>query len=251
MSRPLAIVIGMGPGLGQALVRAFAGDGFNVAFVGRRAASMAAHETMLRQQGLEVAAFVGDAAQPETMDGVHGRIRDRYGEAEVLVYNAAIIEPARFVTRSGLAEAKYGAADGWAARGEPASFDYVVSTFKTNVAGAHHAAASVAPAMIKRGRGTILLTGGVLAFEPWIEWGVTALGKAGLRSLGHSLHKELIGHGIHVSTVAIHGTMQSGTPYDHDLVAAAYLDLHHRPKSDWTPDFHFKAEGEEGGDPDA
>lgn len=251
MSQPLAIVVGMGPGLGQALVRKFASTGFAVAFVGRRADAIADHEARLRAEGLEVAGFVGDAGKPEVMDEVHRAIVERYGNAEVLVYNAAIIEPARFVTRSGLAEAKYGTAQGWASRGEPASFDYVISTFRTNVAGAHHAAAQVVPAMIERGSGTILLTGGVLAFEPWIEWGVTALGKAALRSLGHSLHKELIGHGIHVSTVAIHGTMQTGTPYDHDLVAQAYYDLHGRPKEEWEPDFHFRARQEDGSDPDA
>jgi len=249
--RPLAIVVGMGPGLGQALVRKFAGNGFAVAFVGRRAHAIADYERNLRAQGLEVAGFAGDAGRPGQMDPIHRSIRDTYGDAEVLVYNAAIVEPARFVTRSGLAEAKYGTAEGWRARGEPASFDYVVDTFRTNVAGAHHAAASVAPAMMARGRGTILLTGGVLAFGPWIEWGVTSLGKAALRSLGHSLFKELIEHGVHVSTVAIHGTMQAGTPYDHDLVAQAYLDLHLQPADQWTPDFHFKIASDGETDPDA
>lgn len=249
--RPLALVIGMGPGLGQALVRAFAGEGFAVAFVGRRADAIAAHEARLRGSGLEVRGFAGDAGDPAAMATVHDRIRAWQGDAEVLVYNAAIIEPARFVTRSAIAEARYGTAEGWAARGEPASFDYVMDAFRTNVAGAHHAASSVAPAMMARGRGTILLTGGVLAFGPWIEWGVTSLGKAALRSLGHSLAKELVEHGIHVSTVAIHGTMQAGTPYDHDRVAASYVALHRRPREEWTPDYHFKVDKAGEADPDA
>jgi NAD(P)-dependent dehydrogenase (short-subunit alcohol dehydrogenase family) len=250
-SKPLAIVIGMGPGLGQALVRKFAGNGFAVAFVGRRAEAIAAHERDLRTAGLEVAGFACDAGQPAEMDAVHARVRERYGDAELLVYNAAIIEPARFVTPSGLAEAKYGSADGWRARGAPASVDYLMSSFRTNVAGAHHAAASVAPAMLARGQGTILLTGGVLAFEPWIEWGVTALGKAALRSLGHSLFKELTPKGVQVATVAIHGTMQAGTPYDQDFVAQAYLDLHRRPRAQWAPDYHFKHDRDGEADPDA
>ncbi len=249
MTQPLAVVIGMGPGLGQALVRKFATNGFAVAFVGRRSDAIANHEKTLRAQGMQVAGFPGDAGDPQVMEGVHRRIRGRYGDAEVLIYNAAIIEPARFVTPSAVAEAKYGTAEGWSARGEPASFDYVVDAFRTNVAGAHHAAAKVTPAMIERGRGTILFTGGVLAFGPWIEWGVTSMGKAALRSLGHSLHKELVGHGIHVSTIAIHGTMQAGTPYDHDLVAQAYLDVQRRPSSEWEPDFHFKVDNDGESDP--
>jgi NAD(P)-dependent dehydrogenase (short-subunit alcohol dehydrogenase family) len=248
---PVAIVIGMGPGLGQALVRTFAAGGFAVAFVGRREAAIAAYERDLGGRGLEVAGFVGDAGDAGAMDGVHDLIRARYGDADVLIYNAAQIEPARFVTPSAIAMARYGAADGWVARGEPASVDYVMRSFRTNVAGAHHAAKAVAPAMIARGGGTILLTGGVLAFDPWIEWGVTSMGKAALRSLGHSLAKELSGAGVHVTTVAIHGTMQAGTPYDPDLVAQAYLNLQRQPRDSWVADFHFKAGEPDGADPDA
>lgn len=251
MSRPLAIVIGIGPGLGQALVRMFARNGFAVAFTGRIAQAVAEHEEKMRAEGLEVAGFAGDAGRPDQMEPIHRHVAGRFGAAEVLVYNAAIIEPARFVTHSGLSEAQYGGAAGWTARGEPASFDYMMDCFRTNVAGAHHAAAQVAPAMISAKRGTILFTGGVLAFGPWIEWGVTSLGKAGLRSLGHSLHKELTPHNIHVTTVAIHGTMEAGTPYDHDLVARAYLERHRMPRGQWTPDWHYKVDQQAEDDPDA
>lgn len=250
MSAPSTIVIGMGPGLGQALVKKFARERHRVAFVGRRAEAIARYERDLRAEGLDVVGFAGDAGRPEEMDRIHQAIRERHGEAEVLVYNAAIIEPARFVTRSRLGEVKYGTADGWTSHGDAASVDYVVDAFRTNVTGALHAAQAVAPGMIQRGRGTILLTGGVLAFGPWIEWGVTSLGKAALRSLGHSLEKELSPEGIHVSTVAIHGTMQAGTPYDHDLIAEAYWKLHVQPRDQWHPDFHFKQDAEDGGDPD-
>lgn len=251
MTLPLAIVIGMGPGLGEALVRSFAGNGFQVAFTGRRAAALAEAEARLRAEGLEVRGYAGDAGDIAQMDAVHARIRAAQGEAELLAYNAAVIEPARFVTPSGLREASYEGAAGWAALGAPATPGYVLSAFRSNVLGAHHAARTLAPAMMARGRGTILLTGGVLAFDPWIEWGVTAMGKAALRSLGHSLHKELRPHGIHVATVAIHGTMRPGSPYAHDKVAAAYLALHRSPAADWRPDFHFKADQEGDHDPDA
>jgi NAD(P)-dependent dehydrogenase (short-subunit alcohol dehydrogenase family) len=251
MRRPLAVVIGAGPGLGIALVRRFARGGFAVAFVARRAAAVDEYQAAFDAEGLATRGFVADAGDPAAISRVFADFRADHGDAEVLIYNAAIIEPSRFVTPSGIAEAQYGTAPGWRARGEPVRFEDLVHTFRTNVAGALHAAQEVAPAMIARGRGTILLTGGVLAFGPWIEWGAVSLGKAALRSLGHSLFKELQPKGIHVSTVAIHGTMAKGTPYDHDLVAEAYWRLHQRPPDEWEPDFHFKSD--EGGteDPDA
>ncbi len=251
MGRPLAVVVGAGAGLGMALVRRFAQGGMAVGYMARRAGAIAEYQSTLDAEGLETRGFVADAGKPETVAPVFDALRAVYGDPDVLVYNAAIIEPARFVTPSGISEAQYSSAPGWASHGEPADFDYLMNSFRTNVAGAHYAARELAPAMIERGRGTILFTGGVLAFEPWIEWGVTALGKAALRSLGHSLFKELTPHGVQVSTVAIHGTMAKGTPYDHDLVADAYWRIHERPRAEWAPDFHFKPGADDGGDPDA
>lgn len=251
MGKPLAIVIGAGPGLGLALVRRFARGGMAVGFVARRPQAVADSQASLDAEGLDAKGLVADAGDPSAIGGVLARLRESHGDPEVLVYNAAIIEPSRFVTHSGIEEAKYNAAPGWKARGEPVDFDYLMGSFRTNVAGALHAAQQVAPGMIERGRGTILLTGGVLAFEPWIEWGVTSLGKAALRSLGHSLFKELQPKGVQVVTVAIHGTMAKGTAYDHNLVADAYWQLHERPQAEWAPDYHFKADAADGGDPDA
>lgn len=251
MTRPAAVVVGAGPGLGRALVRRFAREGMAVGFVARRADAVAALRAGFDAERLSTLGIVADAAVPATLDRAFAALAEAHGEPELLVYNAAVIEPSRFVTRSGIGTARYADAPGWAARGEPVDFDALVEGFKANVAGALHAARLVAPGMIHRGRGTVLLTGGVLAFRPWIEWGAVSLGKAALRSLGHSLFLELRPLGVQVSVVAIHGTMAKGTPYDHDRVADAYVALHRRPASDWAPDFHFKAADDDGRDPDA
>ena len=65
----------MGPGLGRALVRKFAHNGYNVAFVGRSVDAIRQHERELRAEGLEVTGFPGDAGEPEIMDEIHARIR--------------------------------------------------------------------------------------------------------------------------------------------------------------------------------
>ncbi|KAB0267462.1 SDR family NAD(P)-dependent oxidoreductase [Microvirga brassicacearum] len=251
MARPLAIVIGVGPGLGLALVRRFARGGMSVGFMARRVEAVARYQAALDAEGFETRGLVADAGNPASITRAIDELRNTYGDAHALIYNAAIIEPSRFVTRSGIAEAQYASAPGWKAHGEPISFDYLMDTFRTNVAGAHHAAQLVAPAMIARGTGSILFTGGVLAFGPWIEWGVTSLGKAALRSLGHSLYKELTPLGVQVSTIAIHGTMAKGTSYDHNRVADAYWHAHTRPSAEWEPDYHFRPHEDDGKDPDA
>ena len=247
MTPARALVIGAGPGLGKALVKRFARGGYETGFAARRAEAVADYQSGFDEEGFSTRGFVADAAVPADMD----RVFDEFGAPEVVIYNAAIIEPSRFVTPSGISEAQYSSAPGWTAHGEPVSVDYLVDSFRTNVAGALHAAQMAAPAMIAAGKGTILLTGGVLAFGPWIEWAAVSLGKAALRSLGHSLFKELTPHGVQVATVAIHGTMAKGTAYDHDQVADAYWHVHERPRSEWEPDFHFKPGADDGADPDA
>lgn len=251
MSRGSAVVIGLGPGLGQALVRRFARAGLAVGFVARGRESIATHQHAFDAEGLATRGVVADAADPAALSGALDALAAAQGAPELLVYNAAIIEPSRFVTRSGIETARYADAPGWRARGEPMDVAALLDSFKANVAGALHAARHVAPDMIARGRGSILLTGGVLAFGPWIEWGAVSLGKAALRSLGHSLFLELRPLGVQACVVAIHGTMAKATPYDHDLVADAYWRLHRRPPAEWQPDFHFKAAASDGKDPDA
>jgi len=251
MSEGGAVVIGAGPGLGLALVRRFARAGMPVDFIARRGEAVQDFQAQLAAEGLNALGHVGDAADPDSLTKVFESITVDRGNPQVLIYNAAIIEPSRFVTPSGLAEAQYDNAPGWKAHGEPVGVEYLIDSFRANVAGALQAAQLVAPAMIARGQGTILLTGGVLAFGPWIEWGAVSLGKAALRSLGHSLFKELEPEGVQAVTVAIHGTMAKGGPYDHNRVADAYWQLHQRPRVDWAPDYHFKVDAADGADPDA
>lgn len=245
-----AVIIGAGPGLGLALIRRFAREGLQTAFVARRAAAVAKYSASLQAEGLATLGIVGDAADPASLVAALAQARAAHGAPEVLIYNAAIVEPSRFVTPSGITEARYADAPGWAARGAPIDSASFEAGLRANVTGALLAAQSVAPEMIARGHGTILLTGGVLAFGPWIEWGAVSLGKAALRSLGHSLALELAPLGVQVATIAIHGTMATGTPYGPDLVAAAYWETHLRARQEWTPDVHFRPGADDGGDPD-
>lgn len=246
-----AVVIGAGPGLGLSLVRRCAREGMATGFIARRETAVRDFSAQLQGEGLsDTLGLVADAADPDGLGAALERLRETQGAPELLIYNAAIVEPSRFVTPSGIETARYADAPGWAARGAPVDAETLVAQFRANVAGALTAAQAVAPAMIEKGRGSILLTGGVLAFGPWIEWGSVSLGKAALRSLGHSMALELGPLGVQVSTVAIHGTMAPGTPYDPERVAGFYLDLHRRPATEWSADAHFKVDEADGKDPD-
>jgi NAD(P)-dependent dehydrogenase (short-subunit alcohol dehydrogenase family) len=88
-SKAVAVVIGVGSGLGAALARRFAA-GYTVALIARNADYLAQLAAEIRGQGgnaLPVPANVAEAARVES---AFATIRDQIGDPEVLLYNAAM-----------------------------------------------------------------------------------------------------------------------------------------------------------------
>ena len=195
--QPRAVIVGIGPGLGAALARRFAGGGFAVTGLARDPGRVAPASGVMLQQA--------DASDPT---GLAAAITAG-GPVEVLIYNAY---------RATMAQ------------GGPSGLDpaVLVEDFRVNVAGALAAAQAVLPGMRAAGRGSILLTGGGLALDPtgWLPAASLAVGKAGLRSLAFTLQKELAPAGVHVGTVTVAGQIQPGTPFDPDRIAEAFWGLH-------------------------
>jgi NAD(P)-dependent dehydrogenase (short-subunit alcohol dehydrogenase family) len=106
-------------------------------------------------------------------------------------------------------------------------------TLAVNVLGAKVAADAVRP-KLRNGRGSLLFTGGGLAHEPSPAYSTLSMGKAALRSYVHTLHDELAGTGIHVTSVAIYGQIDGPEPrFDSNRLAKDYVELHHQPESEW------------------
>lgn len=215
MGKPVCVIVGIGDALGAGLARRFGAGGYAVALIGRRAAEVERHARELSALGMEAHAFPGDAVDPGQMDAVFGAIRDRLGDPEVLIYNAAIVGGGS-LTEVG--------------------FDEFRQRMAVDIDGAFLAAREVIPAMRRAGRGTILFSGGSLATRPQAVWGVLSAGKAAQRSMVLSLASALRGDGIHVATVEIHGHIQSDPYYAPDRLAEAYWRLHQQ-----TPD-QFESE---------
>jgi len=73
-------------------------------------------------------------------------------------------------------------------------------------------------------KGTIRFTGGGFARYPVMDAASLSIGKAGIRSLAHTLAQEMEGTGIHGATVTI--GVEPGTHFDPELIAQSYLNLH-------------------------
>lgn len=208
----VCVVVGVGPGIGMAVARRFGREGYRLALLARRRGVLEGHASALRDAGIDALAFAADAGKPEQLRSVLDTVTEELGAAEVLVYNTA-------VTREAVPT--------------ELQLEDLVHDVGINVGGALIAVQQVVPAMRAAGAGTILLTGGGLALDPYPQFASLAVGKAGLRSLAFSLAKELEFDGIHVATVTIAGIVKPRTRFDPDVIAESYWALHAEARGTW------------------
>lgn len=214
----ICVIVGAGPDLGIGLARKFASEGCRVALIARRAEPLREVAASLQADGLDVTAFPADATDRESVADVFAAIRLALGEPSILIYNAAIVEP---VTLADV------------------DLEYFTRCLNANAVGALICAQQVIPAMRSARRGTILFSGGILAFEPIKGWGVTAVGKAALRNMALVLDQELRDDGIHVASVAIYGAIQKDPFYAPERIAETFWQLHLQ-EAPFEREVHFK-----------
>lgn len=211
-----ALVVGAGPGLGRAVARRFAAEGYAVGLIarGRRAVDELADD--LAEFGVRTLALTADVTDEPALRHTLERAMVELGPPDVVVYNAALIRPdgpGELTAREHL--------DAWA----------------VNVVGAHTTSSVVLPRLVERGRGTLLLTGGMP--EPKAEYVSLSLGKAGLRALAKLLDQRYREAGVHVGMVTVDGPIASGTAFDPENIAEHYWRLHGQRPDGWQVEYVY------------
>lgn len=204
------LIVGAGPGIGQATALAFARAGYDIALIARNPARLVAQTTEIAwTTGRNARAYTADAADAEALRTALRQSQRELGPARVLIYNVASVQRTR-----------------------PAALDIeqLVREFRANVAGALVCAQVLAADMRVGGGGSLLFTGGGMADHPTADYASLSLCKAALRSLVHTLAQDYGVHGIHVATVTVHGFVQAGTHFDPHLIAQSFIKLHRQPK---------------------
>ena len=180
----------------------FGKEGFKVALISRRIESLQQYENELNNDGIEAKGFAGDASSVESLRTAIGGVIKTYGKMDVLLYNAV---------------------SGKTGKPTKLSADRLVEDFKVSVAGALVSVKEVIPFMEN---GTILLTGGGLALQPYADYAFLAIGKAGIRNLAYSLHQELGPKGIYVGTLTIKGVVKEDTYFSPANIADAFYRMY-------------------------
>lgn len=227
----VAVVVGVGPGLGHALAVRFAREGFRVALVARHDESVSATRTAIEAAGGLARAFLSDASDEQSVRDTFQRIHEELGPTEVLLYNAGVFQ------LGGLLEL---------------SSSDVERAWRVSCLGGFLAAQAVVPGMLERGRGTVIFSGATASLRGSARFAAVAIGKFGLRALAQSLARELGPKGIHVAHVVIDGQIdaprvRAGLPnrdpktfLDPAAIAETYWQLHEQQVSAWSQEVDLR-----------
>jgi NAD(P)-dependent dehydrogenase (short-subunit alcohol dehydrogenase family) len=103
--RPVALVTGGGTGIGLAISRALAEDGYDLVLASRSPEHLAEGARALASQGARILLVPTDVRDAAQVDRLVGRVREDYGRLDVLVNNAAgnFVAPAEQISPNGWA----------------------------------------------------------------------------------------------------------------------------------------------------
>jgi NAD(P)-dependent dehydrogenase (short-subunit alcohol dehydrogenase family) len=221
-TRPVAVVMGVGPGLGASLARRFS-EKYAVAINARRTDYLRTLAAEIRGRSGVAFEAPGDVGDREQIAEVFKLIRQHLGEPEVLLFNAA--------------GGPFGDINGVTA-------EQFENCMRINAVGAFLCVKECVPAMVARGRGTILFTGataGIKAGPRSIAFGPGNFAK---RGLAQSLARDLGPKGIHVAWINVDGAIDVPNRQrpnvaredmlSPDAIAETYWHLAHQDRSAWT-----------------
>jgi NAD(P)-dependent dehydrogenase (short-subunit alcohol dehydrogenase family) len=215
--KPLALVTGVGPGTGSAIVRRFAEGGYRVAMLARDAERLAALEAEIPDS----VAIPCDVSDPAALAEAVARA----GAPKVVVHNAV------------------GGAFGSFREVEAETLE---RNFQVNVMALFHLARLVTPAMAEAGEGALIVTGNTSALRGKAAFAGFAPTKAAQRILAESIARDLGPKGVHVAYLVIDAVIDvpwtrerfKEAPDDFFIqpadIAGEVFHLAHQPRTAWS-----------------
>jgi NADP-dependent 3-hydroxy acid dehydrogenase YdfG len=226
-----AIVAGVGPGLGSALARAFACEGFAVGLLSRRAESSEPVAKEIRAKNGKALVIPVDVTDRAAALAAVEKVRDEFGNITALAYNASGFGRGLFLEL------------------DP---EVIRQSFEVGTMGVVHLAHAAIPDMLKARHGFISLTGATASLRGRAGFAPLAIAKASLRILGQALAREFHPQGIHVIHVVVDGQIETprlrareperpaDTVIPPDAIAEAVMHAYRQPKNAWTHEIDIR-----------
>ena len=218
------LVAGAGQGLGKAMAKRFAREGYAVALAARNQEHLS---SLAREIG--ASPFPADLTNEGDVATLFSDVEARLGPIEAVAFIAAARVQGPF--------AELSAAD----------FENV---WRQSCLSGFLVGREAARAMLPRARGSVIFTGASGSTRGRAHFAAFAAAKGGLRFMAQSMARELGPKGIHVATVLIDGAIASERMWrDHrdrmeklgadgalqpEAIAETYWQIHNQPRSAWT-----------------
>jgi NAD(P)-dependent dehydrogenase (short-subunit alcohol dehydrogenase family) len=177
----VALVTGIGPGMGRSIALAFARAGVDVVLAARRAERLEAVAAEIRALGREPLVVPTDITDPDACRRLVAAAVERFGGIDVLIQN--------------------GHHEGdWTpvVDADPESWREI---FEVNLFGALHLVQAVVPVMRARGGGSVILVNSGAAVRTPVSMGAYSTSKSALAALARTLALEVGRWGIRVNGV--------------------------------------------------
>jgi NAD(P)-dependent dehydrogenase (short-subunit alcohol dehydrogenase family) len=185
MTKPVCVVVGVGPGTGAAIARRFAPD-HAVALLARTTL-LSAH---LARELPDARAYACDVTDAANVAATIAAIEHDMGAIAVVAYNAGAGTWGTVETIT------------------PAALE---AAFRVNTLGLLHVTQAVVPGMAARGTGAIVITGATASRRGAAKTAAFAPAKAAQRSLAESMARQLWPKGIHVALIIVDGVIDLPT----------------------------------------
>lgn len=236
-----ALIIGVGSenGVGGAVCRRFAREGFHVMVAGRTEEKVAGVAAALRAAGGDASHVVGDATLASGVAGFFDAAESAGGVPSVVVYNVGNNQ------FSGLRDM---------------TDEFFENLWRVCCFGGFLTGREAATRMIPAGGGTLLFTGATASLRSRPPFTAFASAKAGLRAVAHGMAREFGKEGLHVGHIVIDGVIDGEVVNSRlptvkeklgeegmlkpDDIAEAYWMLHAQPRSAWTLELDLRPDRE-------
>jgi len=211
MSAPVYVVLGAGPGLGLAVARRFAQDGYVAVLATRTAADAEPLAATLRDEGHQADGVGVDLTDPADISAVVAGIGERHGRIDVLHFNPSVWrekDPLHLTVPELLDDVALGAG---------ALLPAVQAARPCFAAGAR-----------------VLVTGSAAADKPSAAAASLGVQKAAVRNLVTSIDATLAPLGVRAVAVQINGVLAKDGPFSPPPIADAMWAAVSRPDDEWT-----------------
>ena len=225
----VALIAGVGEGLGRSLARRFAAEGYATVLVARSAERLASIADDIEAEGGRGVAYVADLREENAVTKLFEDVEKELGPISLAVFNTG----ANY--RNSILDT-------------PA--DMFEKVWRLSCYAGFLVGREAARHMVPRGHGSLIFTGATASLRGSAHFAAFAAAKGGLRQLAQSMARELGPKGIHVASVIIDGVIDSPRmherfrermaqlPADGALqpahIAEVYWQLHNQPRDAWS-----------------